>query len=98
MGKAELSRDGVAPSPTPQCGSYLKASLQITLDLGPKTIYIYIYNIEFTKKEHCQTGTLPNNIAHGNWQISEIVPISEAYMFCFLKYFCHGGDVRMPSV
>ena len=33
-GKVELSREGVAPSPTPWCSSYRKGSLQVTLDYG----------------------------------------------------------------
>ena len=33
-------RNGVAPSPTPQCSSYLKGSLQVTLDYGHQ-LYLY---------------------------------------------------------
>ena len=31
-GKVEQSKKGVAPSPTPQCSSYWKGSLQVTVD------------------------------------------------------------------
>ena len=33
----------VAPSPTPQCSSYWKESLLVSLDYGHQLIYIYIY-------------------------------------------------------
>ena len=41
---------GVALSPTPQCSSYRKGSLRVTLDNGRQLylyiyIYIYIYNL-----------------------------------------------------
>ena len=45
-GKVEQSREGVAPSPTPWCGSYRKGSLRVTLDYGRQLyfyLYIYIY-------------------------------------------------------
>ena len=38
-----ISREGVAPSPTPWCSSYRKGSLRVTLDYGRQLIYIYIY-------------------------------------------------------
>ena len=31
-GEVEQSREGAAPSPTPQCGSYWKGSLRVTLN------------------------------------------------------------------
>ena len=56
-GKVKQSREGVAPSPTPQCSSYRKRSFRVTLDYGRQLyflltiysvcvcvcVYIYIY-------------------------------------------------------
>ena len=42
-GKAEQSKwNGVAPSPTPRCGSYWKGSLRVTLDCGRQLYLLYI--------------------------------------------------------
>ncbi len=42
-GKVEQSREGVAPSPTPWCGSNRKGSLRVTLDYGRQLTLLYIY-------------------------------------------------------
>ena len=45
-----ISREGVAPSPTPWCSSYRKGSLRVTLDYGRQlyfTLYIYIYRCTY---------------------------------------------------
>ena len=40
-GKAEQSREGVAPSHTPWCSSYRKGSLRVTLDYG-RQLYLFL--------------------------------------------------------
>ena len=42
--KVKWSNPGnrVAPSPTPQCSSYWKGSLQVTLDSGHQLYFIYM--------------------------------------------------------
>ena len=39
-----ISREGVAPSPTPWCSSYRKGSLRVTLDYG-RQLYFFLYII-----------------------------------------------------
>ena len=41
-GKVELSREGVALSPTPWCSSYRKGSLRVTLDYGRQLYFTYL--------------------------------------------------------
>ena len=40
-GKMEHPGNGVAPSPTPQCSSYWKGSLQVTLNYGRQLYYFF---------------------------------------------------------
>ena len=46
-GKMEQSRNGVAPSPTPQCSSYWKGSLQVTFDYGHQ-LHFFLFNNLFS--------------------------------------------------
>ena len=41
-GKVEQSREGVAPSPTHWCSSYLKGSLRVTLDYGRQLLLLLL--------------------------------------------------------
>ena len=45
-GKVELSREGVAPSPTPWCSSYRKGSLRVTLDYGGQLYLLTSYKLD----------------------------------------------------
>ena len=50
-GKVELSREGVAPSPTHWCSSYRKGSLRVTLDYGRQLYFTFtLEQTTFTNK------------------------------------------------
>ena len=40
-GKMEISREGVAPSPTPRCSSYRKGRLRVTVDYGHQIYLLF---------------------------------------------------------
>ena len=53
------SGKGVAPSPTPQCSSYLKGSLLVALDYGRQLYFTYIYIYIYIYISHVKGKRFP---------------------------------------
>ena len=59
--KVEQSREGVAPSPTPQCSSYRKGRLRVTLDFS-RQLFIHL---EKSLSDETKRATFCENTFNG---------------------------------